>query len=125
VYSAARLLHQSYSYEIGEAHLGYCCDVIADMLQQVTTALQSLILASEVACHLDNSSALAVTIESSRQALFRAQAVAQAVATILRAHKFGPLEADLRDVLTSIDDTLERVISEIEPLHLGLPVRRS
>jgi hypothetical protein len=122
VRSVTQLLHESYSYEIGEADLGYCGDVIGDMIQSANTTLQSLILASDVARQLRNPRALAVTIESSRQTLFRAQAVARAVATIIRGHKFGPLEADLRDVLTSIDDTIERVISGIEPLHLGLPI---
>ena len=122
VHSVTQLLHESYSYEIGEADLGYCGDVVGDMLQSANTTLQSLILASDVARQLRNPRALAVTIESSRQTLFRAQAVARAVATVIRGHKFGPLEADLRDVFTSLDDTFEQVISGIEPLHLGLPI---
>jgi hypothetical protein len=124
VHSAAQLLHESYQYEVDEADLGYCCDVIRDMLERVTKALQPLIPVSEVARRLGDPLSLAAAIELQRQVLFRAQAVARAVATLLRAHPVGPRDADLGPSFVSIDSTLEWVISEIEPLHLGLPIPR-
>lgn len=124
VHSNANLLHESYHFEIDEADLGYCCDVVRDMLGRVITTLEPLSVAPGPDSTPADPMALAHAIEAPRQQLFRAQAVAQAVVNLMRDHEFGDHESDLRVVLSAVVDMLERVIADLEPLHLGLPIPR-
>lgn len=124
VHSNANLLHESYDFEIGEADLGYCWDVVRDMLGRIIAALDPLSVAPGSEGTPADPMMLAHAIEAPRQQLFRAQAIAQAVANLMRAHVFGDREADLGVVSEAVVQMLEDAIAELEPLQLGLPIPR-
>ena len=118
----ANLLHESYRFEVGEADLGYCADVVRDMLGQIIAALEPLTIAPEQDGPPRDPMTLAHTIEAPRQQLFRAQAVAEAIENLMQAHQFEKGEANLRVVFHAIVEMMEKAISALEPLHLGLPI---
>lgn len=120
----ANLLNESYRFEVGEADLGYCADVVRDMLGQVIAALEPLAIAPEQDGPPRDPMMLAHKIEAPRQQLFRAQAVAKAIANLMQAHQFEKGEANLRVVFHAIAEMMEKAISALEPLHLGLPIPR-
>lgn len=124
VHSQAILLHEAYEYDIGEADLAYCCEVVRDMLDEIIATLEPLSVAPDAGTRPADPMVLARTIEAPRQPLRRAQAVAEAVENLMRAHQFGAREADLRRVMETIVQRLEQVISALEPLNLGLPIPR-
>lgn len=122
VHSNARLLHESYRFEIGEADLGYCADVVGDMLGRVIAALEPLTIAPGQDRPPRDPLKLARKIEVSRQELFRAQAVAQAIENLMQTYQFEEGEANLSVVFSGIVEMMETAISALEPLHLGLPI---
>lgn len=120
--SNANLLHESYRFEVGEADLGYCADVVRDMLGQIIAALEPLTIVPEQDGPLSDPMTLAHKIEAPRQQLFRAQAVAQAIENLMQTHQFEQGEANLTVVFHAIVEMMEKAISGLEPLHLGLPI---
>lgn len=122
VHSQAILLHETYGYDIGEADLGFCCDVVRDLLDRVLATLEPLSVPSAVGNGPADPMRLARLIEAPRQVLFRAQAVAQAIENLMRAHQFHAREGDLRRVMETIVQRMEQAISALEPLNLGLPI---
>lgn len=119
--SQAKLLHETYDFEIGEADLGYCCDVVRDMLERINATLGSLVVELQSRRPLAPM-ALAHLIEAPRQELFRAWGVASAVENLLRAHQLEAYEADLRTVMVTVVRMMDDVLAAIEPLTLGLPI---
>lgn len=66
---------------------------------------------------------LARALEAQRQVLFRAQAVAELIRLHLEEHDFRQHNnADLSVVFGPIDQTLDRTLTALEPLCLGLPI---
>lgn len=63
---------------------------------------------------------LEATLEDQRQQLFRAHAVVRATAGLCRVHHQKHGEADLSYVLAAADKTIDDVITDLEPLSLGL-----
>lgn len=122
VHSQAILLHETYGYDIGEADLGYCCDVVRDLLDRILATLEPLSVPSAVGIGPADPMRLAHLIEAPRQVLFRAQAVAQAIENLMRAHQFHAREGDLRRVMGTIVQRMEQAISALEPMYLGLPI---
>lgn len=122
VHSNGELLRESYRFERGEADLGYCCDVVCTMLKRVIAALRSLGQAPRSGSAADRMT-LAKALEVQRQVLFRAQAVAELIRLRLEAHDFRQRnDADLGVIFASIDQTLDRTLTALEPLCLGLPI---
>lgn len=122
VHSNARLLHESYDFELGEADLGFCADVVRDLLGRVIVALGPLTIAPEQDRPPPDPMKLAREIDAQRQALFHAQAVAQAIENLLQTHQFNEGEANLRIVFSAVVEMMDTAISELEPLTLGLPI---
>lgn len=122
VHSQAILLHETYEFDIGEADLGYCCDVVRDLLDRILATLEPLSVPSAVGNRLADPMLLARMIEAPRQVLFRAQAVAEAVENLMRAHQFHAREGNLRRVMETIVLRMEQAISALEPFNLGLPI---
>lgn len=121
VHSNAKLLHESYRFEVGEADLGYCCEGLCMILKEVIAALEPLWQASTSESSADRMT-LAKTLEAQRQVLFRAHAIAELIRQRLAAHDFREHDdADLGLVFASIERTLDRVLTALEPLSLGLP----
>jgi hypothetical protein len=122
VHSNADLLHETYRFEVGEADLAYCADVVCDMLGRVIAALEPLTIAPEQDRPPPDPMKLAREIEAPRQDLFRTQAVAEAIANLMQTHQFEEGEANLRIVFSTVVEMMETAISELEPLTLGLPI---
>lgn len=122
VHSSGELLHESYRFERGESDLGYCCDVICTMLKGAIVALQLLGQSARAGSAADRMT-LAKALEAQRQVLFHAQAVAQLIRLRLEAHDFRQRnDADLGVVFASVDQALDRTLTALEPLCLGLPI---
>jgi len=121
-HSNARLLHESYDFEIGEADLGYCAGVVCDILGRVIGALEPLTIAPGQDRPPPDPMKLAHEIDAQRQALFRAQAVAQAIENLMQTHQVEEGEPNLSVVFSSIVEMMDTAISELEPLTLGLPI---
>lgn len=121
VHSQANLLNETYRFEVGEADLGYCCDVVRDMLERINATLGSLVVELKSRRPLAPI-ALAHSIETPRQELFRAQAVAEAVENLMRTHEFEQGEADLRTAMVTVVRMMDDVLTAIEPMTLGLPI---
>lgn len=122
VHSNGELLHEAYRFERGEPDLGYCCDVVCTMLRRVISALRPLGQASRDGSAADRVT-LAKALETQRQVLFRAHAVAELIRLRLEAHDFRQQnDADLGVVFASINQTLDRILTALEPLCLGLPI---
>jgi hypothetical protein len=120
VHSNAKLLHQSYRFEIGEADLAYCCEGLCMILKEVIAALEPLWRASTSKNTADRRT-LAKTLEAQRQVLFRAHAIAELIGQGLAAHNLREHDdADVGIVFASIAGTLDGVLAAIEPLSLGL-----
>lgn len=68
--SQANLLHESYRFEVDEADLGNCCDVVRDMLERIITALESVTRALAAESAPAEPMRLAHAIEAPRQELF-------------------------------------------------------
>ncbi len=122
VHANANLLHESYRFEAGEADLGYCADVVCDMLGCVMAALEPLTIVPGQDGPPDDPMALAHKIEAPRQQVFHAQAVAQAIENLMQTHQFEEGEANLSVVFSAVVEMMETAISELEPLRLGLPI---
>lgn len=120
----ARLLHESYDFEIGEADLACCADVVRDMLGRVITTLKPLTFAPEQDRPPPDPMKLAREIDAQRLELFRAQAVAQAIENLLQTHRFEEGEPNLSVVFSTIVEMMDTALSELEPLTLGLPIPR-
>lgn len=122
VHTNANLLNEAYRFERGEADLGYCADVVCDMLGKIIGALEPLTIAPEQDGPPRDPMTLAHKIEAPRQQLFRAQAVAQAIENLMQAHQFEEGEANLSVVFHAFVEMMEKAISALEPLRLGLPI---
>ncbi len=122
VHSNARLLHESYDFEIGETDLACCADVVRDLLGRVIAALKPFTLAPEQDSPPPDPMKLARKIEALRHDLFRAQAVAQAIENLTRTHPFEEGEPNLSVVFSAIVEMMDTALSELEPLTLGLPI---
>lgn len=122
VHSNGELVHEAYRFECGEADLGYCCDVVCTMLRRVISALRPLGQTPRAESAADRMT-LAKALEAQRQVLFRAQAVAELIRLRLETHDFRQHnDADLGVVFASINQTLDRTLTALEPLCLGLPI---
>jgi hypothetical protein len=122
VHSIGKLLHESYRFDHSEPDLGYCCDVLRTMLGEVIADLKALLqrLGAESA---PEGMQLASALEARRQPLFRAQALAKLIGLRLQTQDFDEhKDPDLCLTFASVDQTLDRALSELEPLCLGLPI---
>lgn len=122
VHSQANIFHESYNFDVGESDLGYCCDVVCDLLNRSTASLEPLCDSLREAGEPKEPLRLSRIIEGIRQQLWRSEAVLQAVANLMRSRKFTEPEANLKMVMDTILEMLDDQISELEPLNLGLPV---
>jgi hypothetical protein len=122
VRSNAELLHELYRFEMDEADLGYCCDVVWTILRGIVASLQPLGRMTKAGSDGLDRTALANALDEQRQWLFRAQAVARLTGLTLKTYDFREDEdADLGAIFDSIDETLENAATILEPMSLGLP----
>lgn len=121
--SLARRLIETYDVKRGEPDIALCIEVVGEILGWTIAALDPSSL-SLVSTGLPPAPmALARSIDAQRWQLFRAQAVAQIVVNFLRGlDNTEQAEPDIGLVVSTIDETLERILEEIEPLSLGLPI---
>lgn len=118
----AKLMHETYDFEVGEADLGHCCDVVRDLLDRTNATLGSITLELLKSRRAYAPMTLAHLIEAPRQELFRAWSVASAIANVLRARKSEEDTADVQTVLLTLVRMMDDVLEAVEPLTLGLPI---
>ena len=124
VHSIATLLHETFDVEPDEADWGYCCDVACDLLNRSIGVLHplSVELSDAGVVPVRDPVRIARAVEATRQQLFRAHAVLQAVTNLMRTHKFAENEADLGVVMQMIVENLDEQICLLEPVNLRLPI---
>lgn len=120
--AAATRLIATCDFALGEPVLGYCLNVIEEIVGRVAIALKPVNLLPAPDGQVLDTYGLAKAIDAQREQLFRAQAVAQTVAALLRAtENTDRAEPDVCAVLNVIDETLDKALTALEPLCLGLP----
>lgn len=121
--SLATRLIATGAFALGGPVLGYCLKVIEEIVGPVTIALKSVNLMPTADDQVLDTPGLAKAIDAQREQLFRAQAVAQTVAVLLRAaENTDRAEPDVCAALNVIDETLDKALTALEPLCLGLPI---
>lgn len=118
--SQAKLIHETYDFEVGEADLGHCCEVARDILERVTATLGLIAVELLKPNRAYVPIALAHQIEVPRQELFRAMSVASAMENLLRLHHAEEHYRELRTIMMTLVRMMDEVIEAIEPLSLGL-----
>jgi hypothetical protein len=121
--SLATRLIETCDFVPGEPVLGFCLRVIEEILARANAVLDPAKLLPPSGGEPLDSMRLAKSVDGQREQLFRAQAVAQAVACLLLAtDESEQAELDVHVVVSAIDRVLEEVITALEPLNLGLPI---
>lgn len=107
--------HESFYFEPEQRHLGYLCELVAELMNAIAA---KLVVASVLQTR---SLALAVAIEEQRRRLRQAQAVLCSMTYCLRTAP-QPQAPHLTFVFSSLNAICESALTALNPVALGLPI---
>jgi hypothetical protein len=118
---SSRVLHQCYEYENDEPRLGYCGDVVTDLLGQVQTALVPLGVVSWDSEPQIRALEISAECKAQQQQLTRARHVVRAIVHFLQDNQ-GNEHPDVCPALWDLEDGIKNVFDGLEAVVAALPV---